>query len=85
MSMKAGPLSRREKTLSPEQTGSVDWRTEVAKALEEESVAWEARTMNAVFRRMEMYEWLLAAPSMRPHMKKNFSYGTSWAPTSWHG
>ncbi len=80
-----GVTSRRLKTLSPEQTGSVDWKREVGEALERESEAWEYRTLNAVLRRMEMYEWLLQAPSMRPYMKKNLSYGTSWAPTSWHG
>ncbi len=73
----------RSRSLDPQQLGSIDWKREVAKAVELEANHWESRTLQATLRRMEMWEWLTHTPSMRPYMKKNFSLG--WAPTSWHG
>lgn len=80
-----GPHGRRIKTLDATLLGSVDWQKEARLALEREASDWETRTTRAVARRMEMFEWLAAQPSMRTYMKKNFTYGVTWAPTSWRG
>lgn len=80
-----GTVQRRTKLVGPTLRGSVDWKAELARALEKETYDWERRTANAVARRMEMFEWLSAQPSMRSYLKKSFTYGVTWAPSSWRG